>query len=98
MFNINSNYTLDTGKDDITKLGDLKVYNDKTELDVWKTPECNEFRGSYGAYWVPQDVREGHNLSFFNGYLCRNVPLLKEKDTKVASTIVVKTAPVSAAW
>jgi CD36 family. len=80
---MNSRYTLDTGLADVNRLGDMIVYNDQTRLSVWKTDECNEFRGSYGAYWPPASVREGGNVSFFNGFLCRNVPLVKEQDTRV---------------
>ncbi|KAI5743994.1 hypothetical protein M8J77_024625 [Diaphorina citri] len=89
MKSMNSRYTLDTGLADVNRLGDMIVYNDQTRLSVWKTDECNEFRGSYGAYWPPASVREGGNVSFFNGFLCRNVPLVKEQDTRYANFISV---------
>uniref|UniRef100_A0A8D8SYV6 Scavenger receptor class B member 1 n=1 Tax=Cacopsylla melanoneura TaxID=428564 RepID=A0A8D8SYV6_9HEMI len=89
MTSINSNYTLNTGKSSLDELGDLKIYNKQSRMNVWKTDECNAFRGSYGAYWPPETVRQGGNVSFFNGLLCRNVPLVKEKDTRYANFISV---------
>ncbi|KAL1458390.1 hypothetical protein WDU94_008546, partial [Cyamophila willieti] len=89
MTSLNSNYTLKTGKDSLDELGDLKIYNKQSRLNVWKTDECNAFRGSYGAYWPPEIVRQSGNISFFNGFLCRNVPLVKKTNVWYANFISV---------
>ena len=69
-----------TGVGDVSKLGKIVTFNNKTEEDIWPTSEendaseCNAIRGSDGSLFPPF-VTKNQTLYIYNKEMCRSLAL-----------------------
>ena len=69
-----------TGLDDVSKLGTIVTYDQKTEQDYWSSSEdtdaqeCNSIRGSDGSLFPPF-VSKNQTLYIYNKAMCRSLAL-----------------------
>lgn len=68
-------YTIFTGEGDVTKYGMLDVWNGKSSLGHWTTPECDSVMGSDGSIFPPY-ITKHSTLKIFDKDLCRVLPLV----------------------
>ncbi|KAM7536558.1 hypothetical protein Aperf_G00000084833 [Anoplocephala perfoliata] len=65
-------YTINTGEGDITKIGKLEAYEDKTILDVWDSDYANMLNGTTIGV-TPPGVKLGDKRYVFCPGLCRSL-------------------------
>ena len=69
-----------TGLDDVSKLGTIVTYDQKTEQDYWTSSEdidaqeCNSIRGSDGSLFPPF-ISKNQTLYIYNKAMCRSLAL-----------------------
>ena len=69
-----------TGVGDVSKLGKIVTFNNKTEEDIWPTSEendaseCNAIRGSDGSLFPPF-VTKNQTFYIYNKEMCRSLAL-----------------------
>ncbi|KAG8225960.1 hypothetical protein J437_LFUL006189, partial [Ladona fulva] len=73
-------FNMDTGGDDITKLGRLREWNYESRTDYFDGP-CGEINGSAGELWPPH--RKKDHISMFSSDLCRSIDLPYASETEV---------------
>lgn len=74
-------YNINTGQDDITKLGETREWNYQNITPYFKTP-CNDVHGSGGELYPPQ-LTTDRLIKIFHGELCRYLDLYFDKEYKV---------------
>ncbi|CAB3378163.1 Hypothetical predicted protein [Cloeon dipterum] len=67
-------FTINTGMQDINKLGIVSAINGKKKLSMWRSNECNRVDGSEGSMFPPPQVASGLRLYIFLAQLCRRIP------------------------
>jgi len=71
-------FLVNTGSEDIAKLGQVVKFNNRTTLSAWEDgdekSECNSISGTDGSVFPPF-VTEDTTLNIFNKDLCRSLPL-----------------------
>ncbi|KAF1377908.1 hypothetical protein PFLUV_G00205650 [Perca fluviatilis] len=72
-------FTINTGKDDIRKVHKVDSWNGLTELNYWRTPQCNMINGTAGQMWPPFMTRES-TLPFYSPDACRSMELVYQRD------------------
>uniref|UniRef100_A0A8C9ZPF9 Scavenger receptor class B member 1 n=1 Tax=Sander lucioperca TaxID=283035 RepID=A0A8C9ZPF9_SANLU len=72
-------FTIHTGKDDIRKVHKVDSWNGLTELNYWRTPQCNMINGTAGQMWPPFMTRES-TLPFYSPDACRSMELVYQRD------------------
>ncbi|XP_034752586.1 scavenger receptor class B member 1 isoform X2 [Etheostoma cragini] len=75
-------FTIHTGKDDIRKVHKVDSWNGLTELNYWRTPQCNMINGTAGQMWPPFMTRES-TLPFYSPDACRSLELVYQRDGKM---------------
>jgi scavenger receptor class B protein 1 len=70
-----------TGVDEITKLGNLQMWNGKPSTNLYRG-NCSNVRGSTGELWAPIENNETPNLSIFASDICRNIDLKYESEVE----------------
>ncbi|KAK1884285.1 Scavenger receptor class B member 1 [Dissostichus eleginoides] len=75
-------FTIFTGRDDIRKIHQVDSWNGLTELNYWKTPQCNMINGTAGQMWAPFMTRES-TLPFYSPDACRSMELVYQRDGKM---------------
>ncbi|KAJ8898075.1 hypothetical protein PR048_003435 [Dryococelus australis] len=65
-------YNMDTGTDDINKLGDLRQWNHRNHTDYYPG-SCSEIHGSAGQLWPPARKRTDR-VAMYSTDLCRRRP------------------------
>uniref|UniRef100_A0A8D9BCY6 Scavenger receptor class B member 1 n=1 Tax=Cacopsylla melanoneura TaxID=428564 RepID=A0A8D9BCY6_9HEMI len=73
---INSNFTVDTGKSNIDTLQRVQSYNGRSDMEVWQSPSCNAYDGTDGTFYDAAPIKERRNVSFFSNFICRNVKMM----------------------
>lgn len=72
---------MNTGLDDISKLGTIKHYDNLNHSKVYSFGECAKLYGSTGELFPPQRSRD--SISLFTPDMCRSIPFDYEKDVVV---------------
>ncbi|KAJ8932387.1 hypothetical protein NQ314_014698 [Rhamnusium bicolor] len=76
--------TMNTGRNDINKLGIIEKLNGKKQLEYWSTEECNRLLSSSdGVVHPPKLVQQKQPLSFLMPNMCRSLPLVFDREVKV---------------
>ncbi|XP_026684940.1 scavenger receptor class B member 1-like [Diaphorina citri] len=86
---INSNFTVDTGLQDIDTLQRVQMYNGRPDMGVWRSDKCNAYDGTDGTFYEYSKVTARQNLSFFSNFICRNVEMVKVQETPLFSLSTV---------
>ncbi|MFX1399508.1 MAG: hypothetical protein ACFFAS_20980 [Promethearchaeota archaeon] len=73
-------FTINTGKEDISEVGQVVEYKGKDTINIWAGPI--EITGTLGTQFAP-GVTEGDTLEVFNVDLMRVVELEYEEDTEI---------------
>lgn len=63
-------FTVKRGIKNYKEVGQVVKYNDQTELDVWSTDKCNQFRGTDGTIF-PGLIPNKADIPSFAAALCR---------------------------
>lgn len=71
-------FTIHTGKDDIRNVHKVDSWNGLTELDYWRTPQCNMINGTAGQMWPPFMTKET-TLPFYSPDACRSMELVYQR-------------------
>lgn len=72
---------MNTGIDDISKLGTINKYNNLDHNKLYTIGGCAKLRGSTGELFPPQRKRD--SISLFLPDMCRSIPFDYEKDVVV---------------
>ncbi|CAL8070699.1 unnamed protein product [Calicophoron daubneyi] len=64
-------YLVDTGVDDISKIGWIYEVNGKRKMDIWDFPEANMLNGSDGSL-APPGLSVGSEVTFHVADICRS--------------------------
>ncbi|KAJ3662444.1 hypothetical protein Zmor_006794 [Zophobas morio] len=62
-------------------VGRILEYDDKKEMEVWPTKECNQYQGTDGTVFAPYLTKE-EGLASFAPDLCRSLVAVYSGDTK----------------
>lgn len=71
-------FTIHTGKDDIKNVHRVDSWNGLTELNYWRTPQCNMINGTAGQMWPPFMTKES-TLPFYSPDACRSMELVYQR-------------------
>ncbi|XP_034048401.1 scavenger receptor class B member 1 isoform X2 [Thalassophryne amazonica] len=71
-------FTVFTGKDDIRNVHKVDSWEGLTELNFWKSPQCNMINGTAGQMWPPFITKET-TLSFYSPDACRSLELVYQR-------------------
>uniref|UniRef100_A0AAQ5Y5W9 Scavenger receptor class B member 1 n=1 Tax=Amphiprion ocellaris TaxID=80972 RepID=A0AAQ5Y5W9_AMPOC len=71
-------FTIFTGKDDIRNVHKVDSWNGLTELNYWRTPQCNMINGTAGQMWPPFMTKES-TLPFYSPDACRSMELVYQR-------------------
>lgn len=63
-----------TGTDEITKLGNIQMWNDKTSTELYRN-NCSNVKGTSGELWPPIENHEKPTISVFAPDICRSIDL-----------------------
>ncbi|KAL7288548.1 hypothetical protein TKK_0017290 [Trichogramma kaykai] len=80
------NYTIFTGKNDITHYGLLDNWNGKNFFGHWNSPQCDTVMGSDGSIFPPQ-ITKNTVLKIFDKDLCRVLPLVYKHEVTTAAGV-----------
>jgi scavenger receptor class B protein 1 len=76
--------TIDTGLNDINKLGIVDEVNGESSLKHWSTAECNNFNDATdGTIFSPKKIRNKRPVQYYYKEMCRAIPLYFEKEVKI---------------
>ncbi|CAN9504477.1 unnamed protein product [Ophioblennius macclurei] len=75
-------FTIHTGRDDIRKVHKVDSWNGLKELNYWRTPQCNEIKGTAGQMWPPFMTKET-TLPFYSPDACRSLELVYQRPGKM---------------
>jgi len=67
---MHGHFNMETGEDDISRLGMLRKWNYKDMTKFYKSP-CNMVEGSAGEFWPPGRTKD--EITLFSTDLCRLV-------------------------
>lgn len=71
-------FTIHTGKDNIQNVHKVDSWNGLTELNYWRTPQCNMINGTAGQMWPPFMTKES-TLPFYSPDACRSMELVYQR-------------------
>ncbi|CAL9682422.1 unnamed protein product [Knipowitschia caucasica] len=71
-------FTIFTGQDDIKNVHRVDSWNGLTELNYWRTPQCNMINGTAGQMWPPFMTKET-TLPFYSPDACRSMELVYQR-------------------
>ncbi|XP_061732181.1 scavenger receptor class B member 1 isoform X4 [Nerophis ophidion] len=71
-------FTIFTGQDDIKNVHRVDSWNGLTELDYWRTPQCNMINGTAGQMWPPF-LTKTSTLPFYSPDACRSMELVYQR-------------------
>ncbi|XP_058473348.1 scavenger receptor class B member 1 isoform X1 [Solea solea] len=71
-------FTIFTGQNDIRKAHKVDSWNGLTELNYWRTPQCNMINGTAGQLWPPFMTKES-TLPFYSPDACRSMELVYQR-------------------
>ncbi|XP_026154089.1 scavenger receptor class B member 1 isoform X2 [Mastacembelus armatus] len=71
-------FTVFTGRGDIRKVHKVDSWNGLTELNYWRTPQCNMINGTAGQMWPPFMTKES-TLPFYSPDACRSLELVYQR-------------------
>ncbi|KAK7895445.1 hypothetical protein WMY93_020770 [Mugilogobius chulae] len=71
-------FTIHTGQDDIKNVHRVDSWNGLTELNYWRTPQCNMINGTAGQMWPPFMTKES-TLPFYSPDACRSMELIYQR-------------------
>lgn len=71
-------FTIFTGQDDIRNVHKVDSWNGLTELNYWRTPQCNMINGTAGQMWPPFMTKES-TLPFYSPDACRSMELIYQR-------------------
>lgn len=74
-------FNVNTGQDDISKLGITRTWNYQRASPDFESP-CNNIRGSSGELFPPWQTKD-QSIAIFNGDLCRYIDLYFDKELKI---------------
>ncbi|KAG9509821.1 Scavenger receptor class B member 1, partial [Fragariocoptes setiger] len=83
-------YEINTGQDDISKLGLIHRFNGRTELPYWNSKECNSFDGATNGEVFPPIEDNQDSIRLFQPDFCRVWRLDYNQTHKHPSGLVVK--------
>lgn len=75
--------TVDSGVEDVAKVGQVYAVGDQPNLKIWKSDECNRVTGSDGVIYGPAFVQKKEDIQVYLPSFCRSLPLVFDKETKV---------------
>ncbi|XP_077593530.1 scavenger receptor class B member 1 isoform X2 [Stigmatopora nigra] len=68
-------FNIFTGRDDIRNVHKVDSWNGLTQLNYWRTPQCNMINGTAGQMWPPF-MNERSTLPFYSPDACRSMELV----------------------
>ncbi|XP_061886840.1 scavenger receptor class B member 1-like isoform X1 [Entelurus aequoreus] len=71
-------FTIFTGQDNIRNVHRVDSWNGLTELDYWRTPQCNMINGTAGQMWPPF-LTKTSTLPFYSPDACRSMELVYQR-------------------
>lgn len=71
-------FTIHTGKDNIQNVHKVDSWNGLTELNYWRTPQCNMINGTAGQMWPPFMTKKS-TLPFYSPDACRSMELVYQR-------------------
>lgn len=71
-------FTIHTGRDDIRNAHKVDSWNGLTELNYWRTPQCNMINGTAGQLFPPFMTKET-TLPFYSPDACRSLELVYQR-------------------
>lgn len=74
-------FTIDTGADDISKIGSIKRFNDLPAFPFYED-ECKKLKGSTGEFFQP-DISIDEPIHLFMPEMCRSISFDYETDVKL---------------
>ncbi|CRL01879.1 CLUMA_CG015086, isoform A [Clunio marinus] len=77
---LSGDYNVNTGSDDISKLGTIQNYN-HMNYNKFYSGECSKLHGSTGELFPPNRMKDSINL--FMPDMCRSIPFDYETDVKI---------------
>lgn len=83
-------FNINTGQDDIQKLGTTETWNYQNATRHYGSP-CNSVHGSGGEYYPPGQTKD-QPLTFFNGELCRYLDLYFDEEQEIGGLKAYKYA------
>jgi hypothetical protein len=86
--------TVNTGKQDINKLGVVMRFNGEERLPHWSGEECNRIDGTDGSMFPPHLVRRNSTIHIFVSEMCRRLPFEYTEDITVRALQLVAVSPV----
>ncbi|XP_051267597.1 scavenger receptor class B member 1 isoform X1 [Dicentrarchus labrax] len=75
-------FTIFTGQDDIRNVHKVDSWNGLTQLNYWRTPQCNMINGTAGQMWPPFMTKES-TLPFYSPDACRSMELVYQRPGKL---------------
>lgn len=63
-------YRVKRGIKNVTDVGKVVEFEEKTKLDVWNGDHCNKLAGTDGTIFSPF-IAEGQQMTSFSAELCR---------------------------
>lgn len=75
--------TIFSGTNDKNKVGKVFALDNRTNVNIWKTEECNRVTGNDGVIYGPEQVQNKKDLAVFLPNICRSLPLVFDKEVKI---------------
>lgn len=76
-------FTINTGVNDLTKLGLIDNFNGAPQMNFWSTDECNRVDGTDGSQFPPHWMDKRQPLQVFVKAFCRKFPLVYESEVNI---------------
>ncbi|XP_043475556.1 scavenger receptor class B member 1-like [Leptopilina heterotoma] len=72
----NDRFTINTGENDMDKLGIIERLNGMESREIWGDEECDKITGTDGSIFPPKLIRDPNaTLHIYSKEICRTVPL-----------------------
>ena len=84
--------TVNTGQTDITQLGEVLRFRNKTHFNAWKTRECNRVQGGEGGFFPP-GISEDRTLEVFVSAMCRSLKMTFDDYVQAAGMTAMRFRP-----
>eukprot|EP00096_Caligus_rogercresseyi_P009544 TRINITY_DN3248_c0_g1_i2.p1 TRINITY_DN3248_c0_g1~~TRINITY_DN3248_c0_g1_i2.p1 ORF type:complete len:506 (-),score=107.11 TRINITY_DN3248_c0_g1_i2:53-1570(-) len=70
---------INTGLEDLSRLGEILSFKGKNKLDKWSGEDCNTIRGTDGTIF-PSRLKKEDMIHVFSPDLCQSLPLVFQKE------------------
>lgn len=76
-------FTVNSGVNDLRKLGVIDNFNGKPTMDFWGTDECNRVDGTDGSQFPPHLMNKKDRLEVFVKAFCRKFPMVYDSEVDI---------------